>query len=47
MPSLLRGDDDGGAIVKGNGAQLEGNVMAFQDVPDRNAERATRGIGSA
>ena len=36
--SLRRGDDRR-AIVEGNVAQLERNVMAFQDVPDRDAER--------
>ncbi len=35
----LRRCDDRRAVMKGDVAQLEGNVMVFQDVPDRNAER--------
>ena len=37
-PALRRGDDRR-PIMVGDVAQLEGNVMAFQDVPDRDAER--------
>jgi len=36
--SLCRSDDRR-AIMKGDVVQLEGNVMAFQDVPDRNTEQ--------
>lgn len=36
--SLRRGDDRR-AIMKGNVVQCERNVMVFQDVPDRDAER--------
>lgn len=36
--SFCRGDDRR-AIMKGDVVQLEGNVIAFQDVPDRNTEQ--------